>query len=42
MHVAYHEIRELRLKHGVDLRTAAMISGIDKVARSYITLGIFP
>jgi len=37
-----NEIRALRLKHGVDLRTAAMINGIDKVARSYKSLGIFP
>jgi glutamate dehydrogenase (NAD(P)+) len=41
---AYHEIREvMRHKSGVsDLRTAAFISGIQKVGNSYLQLGIFP
>jgi len=41
---AYAEIRETagRLKLGLDLRTAAMVNAIDKVAKSYMQLGIFP
>ena len=41
---AYHPIRETWKQHGgkVDLRTAAMIVAIDKVAQSYAQLGIFP
>ena len=41
---AYHPIRETWKRHGgaVDLRTAAMIVAIDKVAMSYAQLGIFP
>lgn len=41
---AYHQIRDVRLRHGgaMDLRTAAFISAIDKVASSYEELGIFP
>lgn len=41
---AYHPIREVWKKHGgkVDMRTAAMIVAIDKVATSYEQLGIFP
>ncbi|WP_456425229.1 Glu/Leu/Phe/Val family dehydrogenase [Rhodocaloribacter sp.] len=39
---AYGEIRELRKRHGVDLRTAAFINAIDKVAVSYLEMGIFP
>jgi glutamate dehydrogenase (NAD(P)+) len=41
---AYHPIRETWKRHGgeVDLRTAAMIVAIDKVALSYEQLGIFP
>lgn len=39
---AYNEIRDLRLKHSTDLRTAAFISSINKVAISYEQLGIFP
>ena len=42
MHVAYREVRDIRLQHDVDLRTAAMISGINKVVKSYGALGIFP
>jgi glutamate dehydrogenase (NAD(P)+) len=44
MVVAYNCIRDAlktnpKLK---DLRTAAFLSAIDKIARSYIELGIFP
>ncbi len=40
---AYHEIREVWKRHkGVDMRTAAFITAIDKVAQSYIELGVFP
>jgi glutamate dehydrogenase (NAD(P)+) len=41
---AYHQIREVRqrLGAGVDLRTAAFVSAIDKIALSYRDLGIFP
>jgi glutamate dehydrogenase (NAD(P)+) len=43
MIVAYNEIHEIwkRFK-GIDLRTAAFISAIDKIAQSYLELGIFP
>jgi glutamate dehydrogenase (NAD(P)+) len=42
---AYHQIREIQQRHGpdkVDLRTAAFINAIDKVARTYEEMGIFP
>jgi glutamate dehydrogenase (NAD(P)+) len=42
---AYHPIRETWKRHqgdSVDMRTAAMIVAIDKVALSYEQLGIFP
>jgi glutamate dehydrogenase (NAD(P)+) len=41
---AYHPVREIWKQQGgkVDLRTAAMIVAIDKVALSYEQLGIFP
>ncbi len=41
---AYHEIREIKKAkgEGVDLRTASMITAIDKVAVSYRELGVFP
>lgn len=43
MIVAYNEIREIWKKHpGTDLRTAAFISAIGKIAQSYLELGIFP
>jgi glutamate dehydrogenase (NAD(P)+) len=44
MVVAYHAIREV-LKHEPalgDLRAAAFRLGIDKIARSYQELGVFP
>ena len=41
---AYHEVREIKRQHRdqIDLRTAAFIDAIDKVATSYLELGIFP
>jgi glutamate dehydrogenase (NAD(P)+) len=40
---AYHEIREVwKRTKGSDLRTAAFICAINKVATSYLELGIFP
>jgi glutamate dehydrogenase (NAD(P)+) len=40
---AYHEIHEIwKRTPGTDLRTAAFISAINKVAASYLELGIFP
>ena len=41
---SYHPIRQTWKQHGgkADLRTAAMIVAIDKVALSYAQLGIFP
>ena len=39
---AYHEIREIARKKQLDLRTAALVGSIDKIARSYSELGIFP
>jgi glutamate dehydrogenase (NAD(P)+) len=43
MITAYNEIREIKKKYKVaDLRTAAYISAIEKIATSYLALGIFP
>jgi len=44
MVAAYHEIREIckRLDGKADLRTAALISAIDKIATTYDQMGIFP
>ncbi|HLB00216.1 MAG TPA: Glu/Leu/Phe/Val dehydrogenase, partial [Bacteroidota bacterium] len=40
---AYHEIREIWKQHdGIDMRTASFIDAIDKVAQSYMELGVFP
>jgi glutamate dehydrogenase (NAD(P)+) len=41
---AYNEVREIKKQHRdkIDLRTAAYISAINKVAISYLELGIFP
>ena len=40
---AFQEIREIRQRHeGTDLRTASMISAIDKIAAVYKHRGIFP
>jgi glutamate dehydrogenase (NAD(P)+) len=44
MAVAYHELREaLRVQPNLrDLRTAAFFVAIEKIARAYLELGIFP
>lgn len=44
MIVAYNQIRETQKQHGaeVDLRTASFINAINKIATSYMELGIFP
>jgi glutamate dehydrogenase (NAD(P)+) len=42
MIVAYHEICEIARDKGTDLRTAAFISAINKIAAAYVQLGIFP
>ncbi|HLG94534.1 MAG TPA: Glu/Leu/Phe/Val dehydrogenase, partial [candidate division Zixibacteria bacterium] len=44
MAVAYNQIREVWKNNPKipDLRTAAFVSAIDKVATSYVELGIFP
>jgi glutamate dehydrogenase (NAD(P)+) len=42
MIAAYNEIRETARARAVDLRTAAFINAIDKVAEAYVQLGIFP
>lgn len=42
MTVAYHELRELARRHDVDLRTAAFLSALEKVALIYDQRGIFP
>ena len=44
MVVAYQEILETRRRHPEmrDLRTAAFLNALDKIARSYMELGIFP
>lgn len=40
---AYNEIREVSKQYkGISLRTAAFISSIDKIAKSYLEMGIFP
>jgi glutamate dehydrogenase (NAD(P)+) len=40
---AYHQIREIKERHhGIDLRTASMVSAIDKIAAVYRHRGIFP
>ncbi|MFL6236229.1 MAG: Glu/Leu/Phe/Val family dehydrogenase [Thermoanaerobaculia bacterium] len=39
---AYENLREIRDRHKVDLRTAAFIDAIDKIAICYQDLGIFP
>jgi glutamate dehydrogenase (NAD(P)+) len=43
MSVAWRQIRDVQRKYPKsDLRTAAFISAIDKIAVSYMELGIFP
>jgi glutamate dehydrogenase (NAD(P)+) len=39
---AYQEIRETARQKKVDLRTAAFVNAINKVAMSYTEMGIFP
>jgi glutamate dehydrogenase (NAD(P)+) len=39
---AYDEIRAVRKEKGLDTRTAAFVSAIDKIAGSYQQMGIFP
>jgi glutamate dehydrogenase (NAD(P)+) len=39
---AYHEIREIQRQKQIDLRTASLVSAINKIVRSYTDLGIFP
>jgi glutamate dehydrogenase (NAD(P)+) len=40
---AYNEIREIKQRRqGIDLRTASMMSAIDKIARVYKHRGLFP
>jgi len=39
---AYQEVRELGKQHDTDLRTGAFISAINKIAKSYLQMGIFP
>ena len=44
MAAAYHEIRatQKRRPGGADLRTAAFVNAIDKIAVAYESLGIWP
>ncbi len=44
MVTAFHHLRQIRAVHGneIDLRTAAFIDAIDKIAICYQDLGIFP
>ncbi len=42
MVIAYQEVWSIAQREGCDLRTAAMMSAVDKIARSYRDLGIFP
>jgi glutamate dehydrogenase (NAD(P)+) len=44
MIAAYNQMNEIRKQHGgkIDLRTAAFINAINKVALVYMELGIFP
>ncbi len=42
MSSAYSELRDVSKAHQTDLRTGAFISAINKVATSYLEMGIFP
>lgn len=42
MIASYHQIRAISKQYGVDLRTAAFIDAINKVAVSYTEMGIWP
>jgi glutamate dehydrogenase (NAD(P)+) len=39
---AYREVRETRLEHDTDLRSATYVNSINKIAQSYLDRGIFP
>ncbi len=39
---AYQEVREISKHHNTDLRTGAFICAINKIATSYLQMGIFP
>lgn len=39
---AYQEIRSIAKARGIDLRTAAFVNAIDKIAKSYTEMGIWP
>ena len=39
---AYHEIHAAAKRHDTDLRTGAFVTAIDKIAKGYLQLGIFP
>lgn len=42
MITSYNEIKEIRDRLSIDLRTAAFVSAINKIGHSYEQLGIFP
>lgn len=42
MITAYNEIKEIRDRFNIDLRTAAFVNAIEKIGRSYQQMGIFP
>lgn len=42
MILAYNEVRDLARKLNTDLRTAALLSAINKIAVLYLEMGIFP
>jgi len=42
MAASYNEVRRISIEKGVNLRTAAYISAISKIAKAYEQLGIFP
>jgi glutamate dehydrogenase (NAD(P)+) len=39
---AYTEIRDIAKRRSIDLRTAAFVNAIDKIAKSYTEMGIWP
>src|SRR5690625_1512901 len=43
MITAFHAIREVQMQHeGMDMRTAALVLAINKIAATYLERGIFP